>query len=211
MSPRTQPPAPTPPESVHGIVDALLPLSSPIENLHALDGNPRRGDVKAVARSFRQFGQRKPIVAKQTGTDEHGRPTGIVTAGNHSLLAARDELGWGAIAVVFVKEDEMSAKAYALADNRTHDLGTYDDDALAEMLAEIIASDDAALLEATAYDEAAIRKLLGGNLPPPDADTDPALGGQAFQIIVECTGEAQQADLLQRFDQEGLICRPLMM
>ena len=62
------------------IAPDLQSLAQPIDTLHLLDGNPRRGNVDAVARSYERFGQRKPIVARRDGT---------VIAGNHQLLAAR--------------------------------------------------------------------------------------------------------------------------
>src|SRR5215469_15850801 len=110
----------------HNIAPPLRALASSVDNLTQLPGNPRRGDVKAIARSLRVFGQRKPVTARQTSTDEHGQPVGYVTAGNHTLLAARDELGWSHIAVVWVEEDETTANAWALADNHLSEMGTND-------------------------------------------------------------------------------------
>ena len=121
------------------IAPDLKPLARPIDDFHLLEGNPRRGDVQAVARSYERFGQRKPIVARRDGT---------VIAGNHQLLAARS-LGWTEIAVVYVDDDDLTASAYALADNRTADLGSYDTEALAELIAEV--SVDLDLLLATGY------------------------------------------------------------
>lgn len=122
---------------------ALAELAYPIEKLSPLEGNPRSGDVAAVARSYARFGQRKPIVARRRddGTCE-------VVAGNHQLAAAR-ELGWSSIAVVFTDDDDLTARAFALADNRTSDLGTYDDELLAAMIGEIAMSPD--LLDAASY------------------------------------------------------------
>ena len=100
----------------------LMPLATPISDLRTMPGNPRKGDVEAVKRSYDRFGQRKPIVAL---------PDGTFIAGNHQLLAAR-ALGWKEIAVVRVDDDDQTAKAFALADNRTSDLGSYDDEALAD-------------------------------------------------------------------------------
>src|SRR5262245_36114690 len=105
------------------IVDALRALSTPVADLHLLPRNPRRGDVAAVARSLDLFGQRKPIVAKRDGT---------VIAGNHTLQAAIT-LGWSEVAVVFTDDDDATAKAFALADNRTAELGTYDEEELADL------------------------------------------------------------------------------
>jgi ParB-like chromosome segregation protein Spo0J len=130
------------------IHDDLKHLARPVGDLKLLPGNPRKGDVEAVKRSYERFGQRKPIVAL---------PDGTVIAGNHQLLAAR-ALGWEEIAVVTSDDDEQTAKAFALADNRTSDLGHYDNEALAELLMEI--SSDLDLLYDTGYDEKFLEALL---------------------------------------------------
>ena len=130
------------------INEQLADLMVPIENLEVLEGNPRKGDVEAVAKSYRTFGQRKPVVARKTGSNENGN-TGIVLAGNHQLQAAR-KLGWTHIAAVFVEDDDKTAAAFALADNRVSDLGEYDADELAEVLAEMKVSPE--LLSAASYD-----------------------------------------------------------
>jgi hypothetical protein len=144
----------------HKINDNLLPLAVPISNVIEMPGNPRRGDVAAIARSFRVFGQRKPLVGRQTGTDETGTPVGYLTAGNHGLKAARDELGWDQVAVLWVDEDETTAKAYALADNRTADLGDYDNELLLAQLQDVADAASAELLEATAYSSDDIEALM---------------------------------------------------
>jgi len=133
----------------HQIADDLTALAYPIEKLKHLDGNPRKGNVEAVKKSYKKFGQRKPIVATKDGE---------VISGNHQLAAAK-ELGWNKIAVVFTDDDELTAKAFALADNRTADLGTYDDDLLADMLGAV--SSDLEMLEATSFTEDDLYKLIG--------------------------------------------------
>lgn len=42
----------------------LLGLAQPVDSVSLLPGNPRRGNVEAVAASLTRFGQRKPIVAR---------------------------------------------------------------------------------------------------------------------------------------------------
>lgn len=123
------------------IIDDLIPLATPIESLKHWEKNPRKGNIEAVSRSLARFGQRKPIVAS--------RKTGEVIAGNHTLAAAR-HLGWKQIAVVWVDDDEQTAVAFALADNRTQDLGSYDEDLLDELIESIKEQD---LLLATGYTE----------------------------------------------------------
>lgn len=131
------------------IIEGLQSLATPLEKLKTLPGNPRKGDVQSVMKSYETFGQRKPIVARKDGT---------VIAGNHQLEAAK-QLGWTEIAVVFVDDDDKTAKAFALADNRTHDLGTYDDNALADLLNEINEIDKD-LYTATGYSNEYLDELL---------------------------------------------------
>jgi hypothetical protein len=132
------------------IAPELNALAIPLERLDSLPGNPRKGDVDAVARSYSTFGQRKPIVARRNGD------RGIVIAGNHQLAAAR-QLGWSEIAVVWTDDDDETAAAFALADNRTAELGGYDDEALAAMISSV---EDAELLAATGWSEDAIEELM---------------------------------------------------
>ncbi len=136
----------------HKIADDLKPLAYPVDKLQHLDGNPRVGNVEAVAKSYDKFGQRKPIVATKDGT---------VISGNHQLAAAK-QLGWDKIAVLFTDDDELTAKAFALADNRTSDLGTYDDDFLADMLGSV--ASDLDMLEATSFTEDDLIKLINAQV-----------------------------------------------
>lgn len=123
----------------------------PIGELRELEGNPRRGDLDAIERSYREFGQRRPIVFQT----RDGVKT--VLAGNHQLMVARDRLGWGRVAAV--SADDLSAEeaqAFILADNRVSDLGTYDDDDLLALLSSL---DDGAL-EVSGYSKEDVNALL---------------------------------------------------
>ena len=128
----------------------LLQLACPINQLTLLPGNPRRGDVDAVKASLERFGQRKPIVVRKSDR--------VVIAGNHTLQAAQ-ALGWSEIAVVWVDDDDAMSKAFALADNRTAELGDYDEEALAALIGEVGALDPE-LLEATGWDSKSVSELL---------------------------------------------------
>lgn len=138
------------------IAEPLRHLARPIADFRLLDGNPRRGDVASVKRSLKRFGQRKPIVVREDGT---------VEAGNTTLKAAL-ELGWLEIAAVAFGDDDATAKAFALADNRTSELGMFDMAALAAMAADVHAADPE-LLEAASFTEADLNALLAGQRVPP--------------------------------------------
>lgn len=147
------------------IASDLRFLATPVHGLRQLPGNPRVGDVDAVARSLSAFGQRKPIVARHDG---------VVIAGNHTLQAAM-KLGWTEIAVVRVDDDDATAHAYALADNRTAELGSYDNQLLADLIAEVRDADPD-LLAASGWSDEATKQLLdalAANEPAPAIQGDP--------------------------------------
>lgn len=175
----------------------LASLAYPVAQLEELPGNPRKGDVPAIVRSYQMFGQRKPIVARKQGEG------GIVLAGNHQLKAAR-ELGWDQIAVVWVDDDDITAAAFSLADNRTGELGTYDDELLALMVGNV--ASDLELLAATGYSEKDVAALLGTAVAAPDQETQLVL---SYAVLVTCADEAEQLALLERFADEGLAVRAL--
>lgn len=128
----------------------LQNLAHPITELQLLPGNPRRGDIEAVKRSLEAFGQRKPIVVRRSDS--------VVIAGNHTLQAAQ-ALGWSEIAVVWVDDDEVTSKAFALADNRTAELGDYDEEALADLINDV-GSLNPGLLESSGWDDKSVQELL---------------------------------------------------
>jgi DNA modification methylase len=155
----------------------------PVDDLLLLEGNPRRGDVPAIARSLAKFGQRKPVVVN--------RPNRQVLAGNHTLLAARS-LGWQTISVCWTDDDAATAAAYSLADNRTAELGDYDNELLVAAMADVLAAENG-LFEATGWSQDDLLELiadLGGDVLPdvdPDAVPDPpakpfSKPGQVWQL-----------------------------
>lgn len=114
------------------IVDDLKPLAVKLSQLKLAETNPRRGDIEAIKRSYERFGQRKPIVAH--------KKTKQIIAGNHQYQAAQ-ELGWSEIAVVWVNDDEQTATAYSVADNRIGQLGEWNVEELVAAFEEMDPSD----------------------------------------------------------------------
>ncbi len=147
------------------IAPQLHSLVVPIESVTLHPNNPRRGDVDAVAASLARFGQQKPIVVQAS--------TRHVVAGNHLVKAAL-ALGWREIAANVEELDDASAIGFMLADNRTADLGGYEDAMLAAILAEQEAS---ANLAATGYDADDVAAILRAAeiAEARDADAAPAL------------------------------------
>lgn len=110
---------------------SIQKLAKPIDSLLPLEGNPRRGDIGAIAASYKEFGQVKPIVVR-----DNDDGTFTVIAGNHQLEAAK-QLGWKEIAAVVLDADDDRAIAFALADNRTMELGYSEQGDIVELLGQI--------------------------------------------------------------------------
>lgn len=92
--------------------------------------NARKHDTKnldSIKGSLTEFGQMKPIIATRDN---------VVIAGNGTLEAAR-ALGWKEIDVKYTDLTPEKAKAYALADNRTSELASWDMDILRESLVDL--------------------------------------------------------------------------
>lgn len=133
-------------------IDASLEsLRVPIDSLEPYPGNPREGDVEAIRKSLRRFGQKKPIVARSL----KGSPSQIV-AGNHLWLAMKEE-GMEEIAASISEMSDEDAQAYLIADNRTAELGGYNEVDLASILRELRSRGD---LEGTGYNDREVEQFL---------------------------------------------------
>lgn len=168
----------------------LKSLCVPVTNLTAMKNNPRKGDVEAVMRSYRQFGQRKPIVVRRTGIDDNGLSIGEVIAGNHQLKAAI-ALGWTEIAAVFTDDDDLTAKAFSLADNRTHDLGTYDENELSELLKEL-GDSNSELFLSTGYSANDLNTMLTVIAEGTAYDDKGEIRGELLQLANVSYGEPEE-------------------
>lgn len=154
------------------IHESLRPLAIPIDQLHFDPANARKHDQRnldAIAGSLAKFGQRKPIVVQRQGM--------IVRAGNGSLAAARS-LGWTKIAAVVVDEDDVAATAFAIADNRTAELASWDEDVLGDLLASLRDDPDFDHL-LTGFTDAEIARLEGAVEGRTDPDEVPDLPEEA--------------------------------
>lgn len=109
-------------------------------------------NLDAIKASLLKFGQRKPIVINAKG---------VILAGNGTVEAAK-ALGWDYIEVAATPADwdEATARAYALADNRTAELAEWDENVLAKQLLELLDED---------FDIEAI----GFEMPEPEIEPEP--------------------------------------
>ena len=135
------------------IAKQLKQLSVNIAELEEDPENARlhsERNLRTIADSLARFGQRKPIVGRKVGSKIR------IMAGSGTLLAARDLLKWTEIAVVVMDDDESTAQAFGIADNRTAELATWDDKKLLDMLVDIREND----LAGVGFDDKEIDRLI---------------------------------------------------
>jgi len=116
----------------------------PIGKLKPAPFNPNNGDYGAIEESIKANGFFGALVVS--------RRTGHVLAGNHRLRVALD-LGYRELPVTWVDVDLDAEKRILLADNHTARLGNDNPVALAELLAELAATDKGLLGTAFSGDD----------------------------------------------------------
>ncbi|MFD8820766.1 hypothetical protein ACFV1C_00105 [Streptomyces sp. NPDC059605] len=160
----------------------LRTANVPLDELTPFPGNAKRGSVDTILESLRRNGQYRGLVVREI-------PDGplIVLAGNHTAqaLAAHGPGDCGKHVTVgrgirpcgicdnksawvpaarceLVRCDEDTARRINIVDNRAADLGTYDYEALSELLAEL---DD---LDGTGYTSRDVEDITALVTAPPD-------------------------------------------
>ena len=141
------------------VIDAPLAIESvPIDSLKPHPRNIRQGDLGAVIESVKANGCYRPLIVQ--------RGTRHILAGNH-LWRALQSLGRQNVDAVFIDCDDARALNIMLADNRTADLGTYDNAGLAELLQGIMS--DTGTLLGTGYDGDALDEIIADLGRAPEA------------------------------------------
>lgn len=114
-------------------------------NARAHDDN----SITSIMASIGEFKQQTPIVIDEAG---------VVVKGNGTLEAFR-RLGRTEIICIITDLPEKKKKAYAIADNRTGDMSSWNQEVLAETLTEIQQADPA-MLEATGFTAEQLADLI---------------------------------------------------
>ncbi len=120
--------------------------------------NPREGDVGAIHTSIDTNGFYGRVIAQKS--------TGFILAGNHRWQAMH-QAGATEIPVEWIDVDDDHALRILLADNRTNDLASYNDDELASILQEL--ADETGTLAGTGYDGDDLDEMLN-EFKVPDAN-----------------------------------------
>lgn len=164
--------------------------------------NPRKNDpaVQRVAESIRQFGFASPIIAR--------RENGEIIAG-HTRVKAAKLLGLKQVPVRYLDLDEKQAHALALADNKLGELAEWDDALLGEVLGDFTIGEAVT----AGFDPSDLGAFIGVGEDDDSGEerAGPVLGAKLkYQVLVECQDEDHQTALLERLEEEGLKCKPLV-
>lgn len=167
-----------------------------IDRLMPWVGNPRKNDhaVKKLADSIKRFGFGAPVVAR--------RENGEIIAG-HTRVKAAKKLGMKEVPVRYLDLSEREAHLLALADNKLGEMSEWSEE-LARQLDGFSLSE----VEAAGWGPKELSKLLEDVEAP--VDTSARLGGLVFSVVVECSDESQQAELMAKLEAEGFTCKPLI-
>lgn len=170
---------------------------APWNTLRPHPRNPRNGDTDAIAASLEANGQFRPIVVARDGT---------VLAGNHTYAAA-GSLGWDTIAVVRLDLDPESPEAerIMLADNRTSDLGRYDDQALLGLLRDVGDLTGTGYTEDDLADLAAILDFHSHNVPGAADASYSGSGLRSEGVIPDKGFKGQMASYLEKATRHLLL------
>lgn len=200
MSPRT-------PVTIEQLDVEYVPLSE----LRKWPGNPKEHDLGAIAQSMLRFGFRDPIGVNRADNfieEGHGRLDtlqALKTQHRNPPRFIRVQNDEWFVPVLYFEDDALTAHGYALAHNRTQELGGgYDQAALRAALEEQARY---GLLPGTGFDSddlAALNRRLSE-----EAETG-IVASSSFQILITCTNEQQQTELLERLTEEGLRVRALI-
>jgi ParB-like chromosome segregation protein Spo0J len=148
----------------------------PTDKAIPYDKNPRAISDKAIAKvaaSIREFGFQQPLVVDTAG---------VIIVG-HTRLKAAQSLGLATVPVVVADLPAEKARAYRLADNRTHEEATWLDDLLSGELKALDALDFD--LSLTGFDDRELLALLSDEAELERAEETPAVPA----IPVTITGD----------------------
>lgn len=160
--------------------------------------------------SVESFGYVDPLIWNQT--------TGNLVGG-HQRYAVLKHKGVKRADVSVVALDLKQEKLLNLALNKVQ--GRWDQESLAALLGEL-AGDQSVALALSGFTETEVERIveegdaLVEQLVPreEEAEAKPEKGKEvpeAFQVVVECTGEAQQQEVYEKMTQAGYKCRVLTM
>ena len=168
----------------------------PISSLKPYPKNARThtpAQIARIAASITEFGWTNPVLIDDKG--------GIIAG--HARVEAARKLGLPEVPCIrFEGLMKAQARAYVIADNKLALNAEWDEELLTLELTDLKILDFD--LNLIGFDDKELEKLFAH--PSTDAQS---IEGK-WQLLVDCADESQQIALMQRLENEGYQCRPLI-
>jgi hypothetical protein len=193
----------------------MIAMTIPLDAIDPHPDNPNTHDeeqVYGLEESAKEFGQFRSFVVWQ-------RPNGRFTqVTSHGITTAMRNRGEASARVEVLPEDTspLIVKRIMLADNQHARKSADNPDILLRLLQE--QQHAGYTLLAIGTDDDAVQSLLdqldsgtSADVLPEPGDAETSEVSEQWGIIVTCHDEDQQLQLLERFQEEGLLCRALVL
>lgn len=197
------------PVKLSKVYNATLPIAA----LKPHPRNPRQHpdeQISDLEASLERWSQVQSVVVH-----DQGDRTYHIIAG-HGLIEAAQREGFAEIDARVMGADwpEEEAVGYLAADNKLREKGEDDLERLTELLQE--QANAGYHLESLGSSQEELDALLeelteaADKLPEP-GDAESTTVAEKWAIVIECRDEQQQTELLDRFQEEGLSCRAIVL
>jgi len=143
-----------------------------IDKIIPYHNNPRKNQaIDKVASSINEYGFQQPIVVDSN----------MVVIVGHTRLLASKKLGLKKVPIAIADLSKSQAKAYRLADNRTNEDSSWDEELLKGELLDL-----EGLLSSTGFEESELEKLLEEPEPEdePDVEFSEEIGEQHNYVVL---------------------------
>lgn len=139
-------------EGIEGVNQNGKMVLVPIGNIKPYGKNPRKhgAAIDLVAASIKAYGFLQPIVCDMQG---------VIIVG-HTRLKAAQMLGLAEVPVIYADLDEIQAKKYRLADNKTHEHSSWDNDKLISEVLDLIEAGQDVYADELAFTQEELDRIL---------------------------------------------------
>jgi len=173
-----------------------------IGDIKPYENNPRINEdaVEKTAMSIREYGWQQPIVVDHDG---------VIIVG-HTRLKAAKSLGLTECPVLVAEDlSGAQAKAYRIADNKTGEIATWDQELLNMEIEGLV--DMNFDIELTGFSLDDFDFLNGGGNDAPGAGGDEDIPDDKYQeqygVIIMCESESDQEKVFNEMTEQGYNCR----
>lgn len=171
----------------------VWPIDKPRDNEANARTHPRK-QIDELRESFRRYGQVWPILVNEEGE---------IIAGHGRRVAAALE-GHKTIRVIVARQwTAAQCRAFSLMDNKVAMNASWDAAKLTAELKRVRDDGDNPLQ--IGFTRTDLKRLQIA-----EESAAPQLGELVFSVIVRCESEAQQRELLRKFEAQGLTCEALI-